>query len=250
MRRRILLVVLTLAFVLVWVPGAAAFPDVPATQPYAAAIDDLAVRGVISGHLDGTFGPDEPVARCQLAKMIVNTLGISHTDLSMPFSDVGPADLPEFVAAAARKGITKGTNPGRPASRPGAASRAQVITMVVRALESSTRVSSLPAGICLPGATSIRSTPSRRRSPMPTVSWMASPWPASTPGHRCRGARSPRCCTTLCARSWDPWSAVRTLTPADIRLVKCVREGTDGRDPLCASSSRPRRARSSGCWTP
>jgi len=51
------------------------------------------------------------VTRCQFAKMIVNTLGIEHTDLSMPFTDVGSGDLPEYVAAAARTGITKGTNP-------------------------------------------------------------------------------------------------------------------------------------------
>jgi S-layer homology domain len=113
-----------------------AFPDVPADHPYVVAINDLASEGIISGHANGNFGPDEPVARCQFAKMIVNTLGLSHTDPSMPFVDVGPGDLPEFVAAAARSGITKGTNEAGTLFSPwGNITRAQMVTMVVRAAQ-------------------------------------------------------------------------------------------------------------------
>ena len=116
-------------------PPALAFPDVGPADPYAAAIADLAARGIVSGHLDGTFGPTEPVSRCQFAKMIVNTLGIEHADLSTPFTDVGPGDLPEFVASAAASGITNGTNGAGTLFSPWARiSRAQVLTMVVRGM--------------------------------------------------------------------------------------------------------------------
>lgn len=112
------------------------FPDVATDHPYGVAINDLASEGIISGHANGNFGPDEPVARCQFAKMIVNTLGLPHTDPSMPFVDVGPGDLPEFVAAAARSGITNGTNEAGTLFSPwGNITRAQMVTMVVRAAQ-------------------------------------------------------------------------------------------------------------------
>ena len=117
-------------------PPAPAFSDVDPAHPYAAAIADLAARGIISGRLDGTFAPDEPVSRCQFAKLVVNTLGIAHTDLSMPFRDVGPDDLPEYVAAAARGGITRGTDAtGQHFSPWGSVTRAQAVTMTVRGVE-------------------------------------------------------------------------------------------------------------------
>jgi hypothetical protein len=63
--------VLTIGLVL---PSPAwAFSDVDSAHPYAAAIDELAARGILSGRVDGTFGPDEPVARCQFAKLIVTS---------------------------------------------------------------------------------------------------------------------------------------------------------------------------------
>ena len=136
-RRLVLFVCSLVAAFIVLVAPALAFTDVPANQPYAAAIDGLAARGIISGHADGTFGPDELVSRCQFAKMIVNTLGIPHSDLSMPFTDVGPGDLPEFVAAASAHRITNGTNEAGTLFSPwGQASRAQVLTMVVRGMDS------------------------------------------------------------------------------------------------------------------
>ena len=115
---------------------ARAFSDVDPGYAYAAAIDQLADRAIISGRLDGTFGPDEPLARCQFAKLIVNTLGLPHTDLAMPFQDVGPGDLPAFVAAAARAGITRGTDvTGQHFSPWLSVTRAQAVTMTVRGLE-------------------------------------------------------------------------------------------------------------------
>ena len=56
--------------------SASSYPDVAVDHPYYAAIDDLSDRGVISGFIDGTFGPNAPITRQQFAKMIVLALGL------------------------------------------------------------------------------------------------------------------------------------------------------------------------------
>ncbi len=130
-----------LAVVLVCFAGPAlAFSDVPAGHPYAAAIADLSGRQIINGYEDGTFGPEKPTMRQQFAKMIVLSLGlpVSETDVCT-FVDVdssGPDNLypDNYIAVAAAKGITAGTTPGH-FSPDLLITRAQAVTMVVRALD-------------------------------------------------------------------------------------------------------------------
>jgi len=125
---------------------ALAFDDVPADHQYSEAISDLSQRGIISGFGDGTFGPAKPVTRQQFAKMIDRTLGLPVDEsMSSPFTDLGADILApgpgvdnlyphEYVAAAWNHGITTGITPTSfgPFNN---ISRAQVVTMVVRALE-------------------------------------------------------------------------------------------------------------------
>lgn len=120
--------------------AAVPFPDVAANHPYAEAIEALSEQEVISGYTDGNFGPGKPVLRQQFAKMIVGTLGlpVSEADVA-PFEDVsvsGPGALypDNFIAVAATRGITNGTAPGR-FSPVANISRAQVVTMIVRAAQ-------------------------------------------------------------------------------------------------------------------
>ena len=121
--------------------AAAFFPDVPDSHPYAAAIADLGGRGIIQGYEDGRFGPADPVMRQQFAKMIVLTLELPVSEADVcPFPDVdasGPTSFypDNYVAVAAKKAITLGTGPGTFAPYANI-SRAQVITMVVRAAQS------------------------------------------------------------------------------------------------------------------
>jgi len=141
MRRSLLLALAAITLLLVWVSPLVAFSDVPGDHSYAAAIDDLSSRGIINGFADGTFGPGKPVTRQQFAKMIARTMGIpvSESDVCH-FGDVqagGYADplFPDnYIAACAKYEITKGTSPTT--FSPGAQiSRAQVVTMVVRAVQ-------------------------------------------------------------------------------------------------------------------
>jgi endonuclease YncB( thermonuclease family) len=140
--RALLLLAATATVILCWAAPASAFPDVPAGHRYALAIADLSGRGIINGYTDGTFGPDDPVTRQQFAKMICLTLGLVATQADVsPFPDVEPlggADplFPDhYVAKAALEDITTGYPDGtfRPYTT---ISRAQVVTMVVRAANS------------------------------------------------------------------------------------------------------------------
>jgi endonuclease YncB( thermonuclease family) len=118
-----------------------AFPDVSGSHPYSSAIEKLASREIISGRLDGSFGPSDPVWRSQFAKMVsgVFALAPAEGDKLAPFADLGPNDKVslyphEYVAAVYFAGITKGTT-ARSFGPYADITRAQVITMVVRGLE-------------------------------------------------------------------------------------------------------------------
>jgi hypothetical protein len=136
-------------------PGPA-FVDI-ARSPYADAINTLAGAGIIAGYSVGgvwEFRPDSPLWRAQFAKMIVGALGLP-VDEGMPlppFTDLGTDKLDdlyphEFVAGVYDNGITKGTT----ATTFGPytdLTRAQLITMVVRAVErlSPATLAGVPAG--------------------------------------------------------------------------------------------------------
>lgn len=122
-----------------------AFSDVPDSQPYHTAINDLAGRTIIGGYPDGTFKPDNKVTRQQFAKMIVRSLGCeategdecSFTDVvkSLPGSYVDQNDplYPDhYVAVCAAQGITVGKTATAFAPYDGI-TRQQLITMVARA---------------------------------------------------------------------------------------------------------------------
>ena len=124
------------------VPAVPTFTDVPVNHPYRPAIVDLASRGIIEGYkvLAGNeFRPQNLVTRQQFAKMIALTVGLAVSEADMTtFADVahvGNQLYPyHFVAVVAQKGITTGFADGtfRPDSN---ITRAQVVTMVVRALK-------------------------------------------------------------------------------------------------------------------
>jgi hypothetical protein len=127
--------------------GSTLFPDVPAGSEFSEAITDLAQEGVISGYMNGNFGPRDPVTRQQFAKMIVRAVGypVSTSDIC-PFLDVMPSTpghyldandplYPDhYISVAAAHGITVGIAPTvfRPDHK---ITMAQVVTMVVRTAE-------------------------------------------------------------------------------------------------------------------
>jgi uncharacterized protein YkwD len=119
-------------------PPPGPFRDVSSSHSYAGAITALALNQVINGFDDGNFAPSKAVSRQQFAKMVVGAIAlpVSEAD-ACSFGDVefsGPASLypDNYVAVAARHGITAGTGQGLFSPR-AQIPRAQVISMVVRA---------------------------------------------------------------------------------------------------------------------
>jgi hypothetical protein len=114
------------------VPGPGrSFPDVPASYVHADAIERLANAGVIAGFTDGTFRPNNPVTRGQLARLLVNYIEMAtgeELELGEPFPDVDAnSDLGIVLRKARAAGIFNGTDSGeaqpqRPIRRDQAAS--------------------------------------------------------------------------------------------------------------------------------
>jgi hypothetical protein len=136
--------------------GSTGFTDVPGGHPYAEAIQGLFAKGIVSGYSTTTFGVNDPVIRQQFAKMITLTLELpvneaDFPDAAVPFTDLG-ADDPtqlyphEYVAVCALAGITQGKTATTFAPYANI-TRAQVISMVVRAAEAQA-----PGGLSAPPA--------------------------------------------------------------------------------------------------
>lgn len=120
------------------------FVDVPRNHAYYPAVEGMKRANVIQGYpvgQDWEFRLDDPANRAQFAKMICGTLDIEVSeDLVCPFTDLGEDDRTnlyphEYVAAAARAGITQGVG-GSNFAPWREISRAQVVTMIVRAARS------------------------------------------------------------------------------------------------------------------
>jgi hypothetical protein len=136
-------------------PSGPAFIDVPFSHAFYGAIQGMADLGIINGYPVGgglsEFRPGSPVYRWQFGKMIVGALSlpIFESDTS-PFTDLDPdtagIDMTEFVAVAWKEGITNGTTPTKFGPYLNI-SRTQVVTMVVRAVQSIS-----PGVLATPGA--------------------------------------------------------------------------------------------------
>jgi len=120
---------------------AAGFKDVPSSHPYHIQIETLAQLGIIEGYPDGTYRPDAPVTRQQLAKLIIKAMCIAVSEADVcGFADVarsGVAGLypDNYVAAAARVGIVTGYVTGSNRSfKPGMqVTLAQLVSICTRA---------------------------------------------------------------------------------------------------------------------
>ncbi|MGE7674915.1 S-layer homology domain-containing protein [Lysinibacillus sp. NPDC094403] len=87
------------------------FKDVPTTDwayPYVAALKEA---GIIDGYQDGTFKPNAPITRNQMAKIIVNGYGLKPaTEINLPFTDTQVENnwAAPYIQTLFDLGITKG----------------------------------------------------------------------------------------------------------------------------------------------
>jgi hypothetical protein len=86
-------------------------------------IECLASRGIISGYSDGTFRPNNPISRAQLAKVVSNSAGFSDNPPGQTFQDIQVGStFYLFIGRLASRGIVGGYacgGPGEPCVAPG-----------------------------------------------------------------------------------------------------------------------------------
>ncbi|WP_068774195.1 S-layer homology domain-containing protein [Paenibacillus sp. FJAT-26967] len=106
------------------------FIDVPPDVPGAAAINELAERGIAEGISAGKFDPAGIATREQFAKLLTAASGssgeLAASKGRLPFTDVTSVWSGPYIAAAYASGLTNGTtavtfSPARPVSRQAAA---------------------------------------------------------------------------------------------------------------------------------
>ncbi len=96
--------------------SAAAFTDVKAGDDHAEAIDVLTQLGVIGGYDDGSFKPEQPVTRAEMAKLVyvLYTTFVKAGTASAKFSDVPVSEwYAGYVTWTANKGVIGGYGDGK-----------------------------------------------------------------------------------------------------------------------------------------
>ena len=108
------------------------FIDIGGTT-HQASIESLAASNITSGYSDGTFRPDNPVTRGQMATFLAVGFGIPASEVLRFLDTVGTTHA-NSVAAVASAGIAGGYNDQ--SYRPGnAVTRGQMATFLARSLE-------------------------------------------------------------------------------------------------------------------
>lgn len=85
------------------------FNDVSQDNPYASAIVTLKQLGIINGYTDGTFRPNAPITRNQMAKILTRAFNLKATEnITLPFKDTQKS-YQTAISALYQYGITSGT---------------------------------------------------------------------------------------------------------------------------------------------
>ncbi len=112
------------------------FKDVESTNSHAAAIQQLADRGIIKGYSDGTFRWAKPLTRGQAAKIMANILELDTKNVADPgFTDVKKTD--EYygaIAALKAEGIISGL-PNGSYGQHSLITRGQIAKIIVEAFD-------------------------------------------------------------------------------------------------------------------
>lgn len=107
------------------------YDDVDQSAWYAEAVRWAAAEGIITGYGNGSFGPDDPITREQLAVMLWRYAGSPASLRELRFSDAGEAGsyAVDALRWAVEDGILSGSGDGRLDPK-GLATRAQTAQML------------------------------------------------------------------------------------------------------------------------
>lgn len=121
-------------------PGGRPFADVPDGHTHAAGIRAVAAAGITGGFEDGTYRPEQPVSRAQMATFLSRTLDAADPGVRF-FLDVTASNVHSTgIQAVAAEGVAGGFTDGR--FGPSASvTRAQMATFLARAFLDAPRIS-------------------------------------------------------------------------------------------------------------
>ena len=111
---------------------------VTVTYEHYGAIAALAEKKILNGYTDGTFKPNEPITRAQMAKILANAFELSSVFETLPFTDVFvKAESFRYINALYSYAITTGTSASTysPGNR---VTRGQLAVFITRAEKAST----------------------------------------------------------------------------------------------------------------
>lgn len=118
------------------VSGSADFPDVADGAYYADAAVWATANGIVTGYADGTFGPNDPITRQQLAAILWRYAGSPAAEAGADFTD--ESAIASYAVTAVDWARDAGVITGRDGNRfdpSGRATRAQAAVILHRYLE-------------------------------------------------------------------------------------------------------------------
>ncbi len=118
------------------VSGGSAFQDVADTAYYADAAVWASANGIVTGYADGTFGPDDPITRQQLAAILWRYAGSPAAPVGADFAD--ESAIASYASTAVDWARDTGVSTGRDGNLfdpNGRATRAQAAVILHRYLE-------------------------------------------------------------------------------------------------------------------
>ena len=118
------------------VSGGSAFQDVADTAYYADAAVWASANGIVTGYADGTFGPDDPITRQQLAAILWRYVGSPAAPVGADFAD--ESAIASYASTAVDWARDTGVITGRDGNLfdpNGRATRAQAAVILHRYLE-------------------------------------------------------------------------------------------------------------------
>lgn len=115
------------------------FRDVPSRHWAYKEIAAAKAEGIISGYPDGTFAPNQPVTREQIAVMIARTFSAESTLPDQGFTDIRQSWAKESIITLAKAGIIGGY-PDNTFAPKKSATRAEVSIILARALDPNKRI--------------------------------------------------------------------------------------------------------------
>lgn len=121
------------------------FQDVPAGSWYEEAVKIATSRGLISGYANGSFAPDQPITRGEIAVVLakaLEVLGLSAVEGGVSHSFADQARIPAWAAEAVAKVTSLGMMNGKAANRfeaESATTRAEAAVVVYRIFKDFTK---------------------------------------------------------------------------------------------------------------